>query len=302
MFRGRPGTSTSAPTPATTREEPVIARTDTQTTDTVASSAGLTQAPPRLTGKLAIANARDEEERQKRRFIDPQPNGVRISDDMLESQSATQRQTSGTQQMEIDPVLSGEVEDPSEDEGYQQDQRNIPGRRPQPRPSALPHRAPVQAQSSQPARRRRTSEIDTPNKRQRQNPGQSLVPYQATDDDDVNAVNLASTKARQIRAENRKPQRGRKPWTKEEVGALVRLIRAHGISWSYLKSIDNEKEEPALADRTAEDCRFKARELKKNSMEQVPSCPYSLCSMTNAILGPGILFPGTWNWFLFLKR
>ncbi|KEQ70383.1 hypothetical protein M436DRAFT_53593 [Aureobasidium namibiae CBS 147.97] len=262
LFRGRPGTSTSAPTSATARKEPGIARNDAQVTEAVASSAALTQDRPRLTGKLAIANARDEQERQKRRFIDPQPNGVRISDDMLESQSASQRRLPDTQEMEIDPVLSGEVEDPSEDEGYQQDQRNLPGRRLPPRSSTVPYRAPAQAESTQPERRHIASELDTPNKRQRQNPGQLVVPYQATADDDVNSYKIASTITRLNQASTYKPQRGRKPWTDEQVGALVRLIRDHGISFAHLKRIDDARDNPALEDRTPEDFRFKAREMK----------------------------------------
>jgi hypothetical protein len=228
----------------------------------MASSAGLTHRP-RLTGKLAIANARDEEERQKRRFIDPQPNGVRISDDMLDSQPATQQQTSGSQEMEINPVLTGDVEDPSDDEGFQEDHRTLPARRPrsQPRPSVVPQRAPVLAESTQPERRRRTSEPDTPNKRQRQNPGQLVVPYQATADEDVNSYRIASTLTRQTQLSNYKPQRGRKPWTDDQVGSLLRLIRDHGISFAHLKRIDEAKDN-ALEDRTPEDIRFKAREMK----------------------------------------
>jgi hypothetical protein len=239
------------------------AQTDAQVTDAIASSAGLTHRP-RLTGKLARANARDEEERQKRRFIDPQPNGVRISDDMLESQPATRRQTPGPQEIETDPVLSGDVEDPTDDEGFQEDQRNLPARRPQPqsRPSVVPHRAPASAESTQPERRRRTSEPDTPNKRQRQNPGQLVVPYQATADEDVNSYRIASTLTRQTQLSSHKPQRGRKPWTDDQVGSLLRLIRDHGISFAHLKRIDEAKDNPALEDRTPEDIRFKAREMK----------------------------------------
>jgi hypothetical protein len=187
---------------------------------------------------------------------------VRISDDMLESQPATQRQTSGPQEIEIDPVLSGDVEDPSDDEGFQADQRNIPGRRPQPRSSAVPHRTPAPAESTQPEHRRRTPEPDTPNKRQRQNPGQLVVPYQSTADDDVNSYKIASTITRQTQASTYKPQRGRRPWTDDQVGVLIRLIRDHGISFAQLKRIDEAKDNPQLEDRTPEDLRFKAREMK----------------------------------------
>ena len=181
---------------------------------------------------------------------------------MLESQSATQGRLPDTQEMEIDPVLSGEVEDPSEDEGYQQDQRNFPGRRLPPRPSTVRYQAPAQAESTQPERRHITSEPDTPNKRQRHNPGQLVVPYQATADDDVNSYRIASTITRQTQASTYKPQRGRKPWTDEQVGALIRLIRDYGISFAHLKRIDDARDNPLLEDRTPEDFRFKAREMK----------------------------------------
>ena len=181
---------------------------------------------------------------------------------MLDSQPATQGQASVVQEMEIDPVLSGEVEDPTQDEGFQTDQRNLPGRRPQPRPLAAPHRAPTPAEDSQPERRRRTPEPDTPNKRQRQNPGQLVVPYRPTADDDVNSYRIASTLTRQTQVLSHKPQRGRKPWTDEQMGALIRLIRDHGISFAHLKRIDEARNDPALEDRTAEDFRFKAREMK----------------------------------------
>ncbi|CAD0108209.1 unnamed protein product [Aureobasidium uvarum] len=260
--RGRPGTSASAPTPAIVPVENT-AQVDEQATDNVASTAGPTQDRPKLTGQLARANALDEQQRQQRRFIDAQPNGVRISDDLFDSQPApsAQRQTSGKPEIEIDPILNDEVQDPSEDEGFQVDQRNLPGNRPRPGSSAVPSQAP--AGSTVPERRRRrTSEGDSPNKRQRKNPGQLMPPFQSTDDEDVNGFRLASVRTRQLQASTVKPQRGRRPWTDDEVGALLRLIRDHGISFAYIKRIDKVRKSPALGDRTAEDIRFKAREMK----------------------------------------
>jgi hypothetical protein len=46
------------------------------------------------------------------------------------------------------------------------------------------------------------------------------------------------------------------------VGVLIRLIRDHGISFAQLKRIDEAKDNPQLEDRTPEDLRFKAREMK----------------------------------------
>lgn len=224
----------------------------------------MTQDRPRLTGMLARANALDEQERRKRRFIDAQPNGVRIVDDLLASQPAldTQQQASGSHGTEIDPTLDGDVQDPSEDEGFQIDQRNLPSHRPRPRSSAVPNQAPAPTESTQPERRRRTPELDSPNKRQRRNPGQLVVPFQATGDDVIDSFGVASARTRQIHASVIKPQRGRKPWTNAEVGALLRLIRDHGKSFALIKRIDEEEDNPGLKDRTPEDLRFKAREIK----------------------------------------
>lgn len=40
------------------------------------------------------------------------------------------------------------------------------------------------------------------------------------------------------------------------------MIRDHGISFAHLKRIDDARDNPLLEDRTPEDFRFKAREMK----------------------------------------
>ncbi|KAK6001839.1 hypothetical protein QM012_002329 [Aureobasidium pullulans] len=284
LFRGRPGTSTAQPISATAREDLILntAQDNFQVADDITSSAGLTQDRPRLTGKLARANALDEQERQKRRFIDAQPNGVRIVDDLLASQPAldTQEQATGRHEIELDPTLDGDVQDPSEDEGFQTDQRNLPSHRPTSRPSAVSRQVPAPAVNTQPERRRRSPESDSPNKRQRKNPGQLVIPFQSTGDEIIDSFKVAHARTRQIHASSVKPQRGRKPWTDAEVGALLRLIRDYGKSFAMIKRIDEEKEDPELGERTAEDLRFKAREIKvkfliaqrplPENLEQVP--------------------------------
>ncbi|KAH0385502.1 hypothetical protein KCU92_g3440, partial [Aureobasidium melanogenum] len=269
LFRGRPSTSTAAPTPATAREGPMpsTAQNDIQIDDDITSSAALTQDRPRLTGKLARANEIDEQERHKRRFIDAQPNGVRITDDILASQPVldTQEQASGRHEIEIDPTLDGDVEDPSEDEGFQTDQRNHPNHRPRPRSSAAPNQAPAPTGSTQSGRRRRTPELESPNKRQRKNPGQLREPFRSTGDDVIDSVRMANTLTKQYQAENRtiKPPKGRRPWGNDEVKALLELIRDNGPSWSMIKRIDQARgNSQLLAHRSAEDMRFKARDMK----------------------------------------
>ncbi|KAG9572587.1 hypothetical protein KCU97_g15441, partial [Aureobasidium melanogenum] len=159
-------------------------------------------------------------------------------------------------------TLDGDVEDPTDDEGFQTDQRDLPNHRPRPRSSAVPNQASAPIESTQTERRHRTPEPDTSNKRQRRNPGQLVVPFQSTGDDVVDSYEVASAQTRQIHAMTIKPQRGRKPWTNAEVGALLRLIRDYGKSFSLIKRIDEEREDPQLEDRTPEDLRFKAREMK----------------------------------------
>ncbi|KAG9952640.1 hypothetical protein KCU85_g1907, partial [Aureobasidium melanogenum] len=266
LFRGRPGTSTAAPTPATAREEPV-SRNVIQFDDDVKSSAALTQDRPRLTGRLALANAIDEQERQKRRFIDAQPGGVRLVDDLLDLQPAldTQEQASGRHEIEIDPTLDGDVQDPSEDEGFQTDQRTHASHRPRLISSAAPSQAPAPTGNTQTVRRRRTPEPESPNKRQRKNPGQLREPFRSTGDDVIDSHNMANNLTKQYQAENRtiKPPKGRRPWGNDEVKALLELIRDNGPSWSMIKRIDEARgNSQLLAHRTAEDMRFKARDMK----------------------------------------
>ncbi|KAI5197382.1 hypothetical protein E4T39_07360 [Aureobasidium subglaciale] len=279
LFRGRPSPFTDAPASSTARVERTGAltkpSTNTQVVGDAASSAGMV-APrnPALAKRSAVAAARDEEDRKKRRFIDPQPNGERIIDDILSPQSQSQSgfrqpdsqgQVSGTQDL-VDPdLMRDDVDSPSEDEGFQQDERVISNARSRSRVSTAPARAPTQEEATQPERRRRVHEGESTNPRPRTNPGQLVQPFQSTDDPEANSVRIASHKTRLEvqRATTAKPQRARNPWTDAEIGALLRYIRDYGISWASIKRIDEGLDgKNALEARTAEDMRFKAREIK----------------------------------------
>ncbi|KAI5275347.1 hypothetical protein E4T47_01706 [Aureobasidium subglaciale] len=279
LFKGRPSPSTDAPAISTTRVERTGGLTQHSTNaqvveDTAPPASMAPRRDPVLVKRVAIAAALDEEDRRKRRFIDPQPDGERIIDDILPSQSqsqgglrqpGTQGQVLGTQDM-VDPdLMRDRVDSPSEDEGFQEDARVIPNVRPRPRISTAPARAPTQEESTQPERRRRVRHEESLNRRPRTNPGQLLEPFQSTNDVDADTVRLASLETRREvqKATFAKTQRPRNPWTDAEIGALMRYIRDYGISWASIKRIDEGPDgEKVLEVRSAEDIRFKAREIK----------------------------------------
>jgi hypothetical protein len=76
--------------------------------------------------------------------------------------------------------------------------------------------------------------------------------------------------AKQNRAALPKKVQVRRPWTSDEENALIELITTHcseGISWSALKSLDTQRGDTAqLSTRSAEDMRFKARNMRVTMM------------------------------------
>ncbi|THW22203.1 hypothetical protein D6D23_06144 [Aureobasidium pullulans] len=271
LLGGRPKPSTSANISSAAHPERTRTTTQVDANAEVIDNVESTAAP-RLdpAGKLARANALDEQARQKRRFIDPQPDGVRIVDDITDSQPATQtrfrlpgtsRQPSSNQNL-LDPALQNEEETErlSDDENFFQTQDDAPVARPRPRPSAAAVVNSTQEEPTQSTRRRRSSEVETPNKRR--NPGPTIEPFRSTGDDEADAVQIASLNTRlAVRRAQPRAQRARKPWEDAEVGALLRYIRDYGISYAILKKIDEEGNN-VLGDRTPEDLRLKAREMK----------------------------------------
>ena len=262
--------------------------------------------------------ARDNKENQsrvqgKKSIFDSQANGARIPfDDNVASQAEelparpvfreprnllplNQQSTSPSKR----PRESSD-EDPSEDEGFEQDSRQPAAKRqrlqpaiqssshPEPSgpiyPSAAmmdtshrpmlrrPAYSPVERSSppalmvpqpSTPPPQARTSPITA-----RRNPGQLRAPYTvpaALDGDDPPAPTHSDIHemARQIAKGIRRsgPQRARKTWTPEEENCLVSLIETHGCSWTYLIDVDRQGDN-VLSDRTDGDLKDKARNLK----------------------------------------
>ncbi|KAK4547692.1 hypothetical protein LTR36_000649 [Oleoguttula mirabilis] len=112
----------------------------------------------------------------------------------------------------------------------------------------------------------------SPSKRPRKNPGSTIPPpIQPLDPDDgplpddqsYQRAKVLAKHGRVVASQNRPPQ-VRMPWLNEEENALINLIVEHGgdgISYAALKKHDDH-EGPVLARRSAEDMRFKARNMK----------------------------------------
>jgi hypothetical protein len=109
----------------------------------------------------------------------------------------------------------------------------------------------------------------------RRNPGSSL-PIPTDPETSVAGEPITSMYARsnliakQNRAAMPKKVQVRRPWQPEEENALLDLIASHcadGISWSALKAIDMGRgDEAHLSARSAEDMRFKARNMRVTMM------------------------------------
>lgn len=235
--------------------------------------------------------------KQKARWTDPQPTAQRVSP-IAESPRQTQNGRSffsaptssrlgkrGFDEMEEDQG----VPDPTQDEGFQVDNRDFASAderrrqvnfpkpaRPQPPPRPSPRAeasSSSNAQTLRPSFGRPSAEPGpSPSKRQRTNPGSAIPdipPPPGIDDGDLppeatweRAKTLA--KINRLTATADRQPRGRVQWEAEEEAALIRLIAEHGtggISWAKLKTAD-KADENILASRNAEDFRFKARNMK----------------------------------------
>lgn len=208
---------------------------------------------------------RQSSQRQRPRWTDPQPGAVRISaidDDGQPSQSKARGKRP-----------HADIEDdfePTQDEGFQTDMRDTAGADQRRREVALARASvdPVTGLEMQD-----DMHVPSPSKRQRLNPGSTIPPLtQPYNEDDENldpdemyrrAKNIA--KFDRIAASQNKPTRVRQPWTDEEESALLALVEQHGtegVSYSALKAIDRDSGDERLHRRSAEDMRFKARNMK----------------------------------------
>ncbi|CAK3917215.1 uncharacterized protein RCC_02219 [Lecanosticta acicola] len=226
--------------------------------------------------------------KQKARWTDPQPSAQRISpipgdsprpmqkgrgDSAMPSSSRPAKR--GYEQVEDEE----EVPDPTQDDGFQVDTRDLTAADARRRQVSFPNAPRPQARATSSAAPPRSTSTSvnpgpSPAKRQRKNPGSSMPdpiqPLGAGDDDipqdQIWARQKAMSKFNRIGTVDRAPQR-RTEWSEDEENALIELIEEHGeggISYAGLKTIDNDlpPDERRLSRRTAEDMRFKARNMK----------------------------------------
>lgn len=177
--------------------------------------------------------------------------------------------------------------EPTQDEGFQTDTRDTSAADERRRLAQLSRPAPPRPRNAQPASTAggtvdyeypgsSTTSPHTarpsPAKRARKNPGSTIPPpIQPLDPDagplpseqSYQRAKILAKHGRVVAARNKPPQI-RQPWTDEEDNALINLVVEHageGLSYAALKKHD-EVEGRALGRRSAEDLRFKARNIK----------------------------------------
>lgn len=173
-----------------------------------------------------------------RQYIDPQPGAQRVewsdagfSQTLPSNSRGMKRNYHATVEDDVEP-------DPSQDEGFQQDDRNldIAGKR-RAKPQAA---ASVPLQQQRPAKRARMTEGEDED-------GNHDLEAAANDynnagdppDSTFGAYQSSKTRALAMTASQPKKVQVRKAWTDDETGTLLDLIEEHGTSWRLLKEIDD---------------------------------------------------------------
>lgn len=216
---------------------------------------------------------RENTQRQRPRFTDPQPGAVRIpviDDDFQQSQQSSTRGKRSHAEM-------NDEFDPTQDEGFQTDTRDLAAADQRRREVAFSH---ITVDPTTGLEIQDDLHIPSPSKRQRLNPGSAIPPMsQPYDENDGDlapeemfrrAKNTA--KFNRVASSQSKVSRVRQPWTEEEENAVLTLVEQHGaegVSYSALKALDKDSEDPKLDRRSAEDLRFKARNMKLTLLKYV---------------------------------
>ena len=189
-------------------------------------------------------------------IMDPQPNAQRVTfdsqafQDIPESNRGTKRVFDETVDAEGD-----ELGEPSQDQGFQQDNRTFDAasRRAQ-KPARAPQRRAKRARTTQTTQTANDATQDftqsEPTTQDTGVPGSTFDLYQHSKE-----------RAQEFAAARPKKVQVRKSWTDEETGLLLDLIEEHGTSWRLLKQIDEENDH-ILKDRDQVALKDKARNMK----------------------------------------
>lgn len=229
------------------------------------TSPGGTRRPPLAPRKLGI--------------MDTQPDAQRVTfdsqfQDMPESSRGTKRGFGVAMDAEGD-----ELDEPSQDQGFQQDTRTFDvGARRAVKPARAPRRT-KKARIAQAAQAINEAEQDF------------TQPGQATQDNSVpgstfDAYRQSKERAQEFQATQPKKVQVRKAWTDEETGLLLDLIEEHGTSWRLLKQIDLDNDY-ILKDRDQVALKDKARNMKLDFLKYVMHllCKTTILLLTSFITG-----------------
>ena len=182
---------------------------------------------------------------QKSRFIDPQPDALRIT---FESQASQTDRVSVEEDFQTQQPRTVDV---------------AARRRAKPklkRPRALPIRhqdASPEVSWSQETARDRRSEVMTGRLHDESLPSPELDEHR-----------VANTAAKERKNFKKKPVQRRTPWSDEETHQLISLIEKHGVSWTLLMQRD-ERTRALLQDRGQVGLRDKARNVKMDYLRYV---------------------------------
>ena len=190
-------------------------------------------------------------------IMDRQPGAHRVTFDSQSFQDmpGSSRGTKRDFQAAVEDAVADELEEPSQDQGFQQDARTFDvaarrGRKPA-TGRGPPRRTKKARQATEP-----TPVTETPDQPEPSAQDDGTVP-QST----FGAYQQSKSRAQEFTASQPKKVQVRKAWTDEETGLLLDLIEEHGTSWRLLKQIDQENNF-VLRDRDQVALKDKARNMK----------------------------------------
>ncbi|EEH41917.1 hypothetical protein PAAG_03838 [Paracoccidioides lutzii Pb01] len=203
-------------------------------------------------------------------FIDRQDDAHRLSPIGSSPLSSSKSQVNGrsrkrqASEVEQNDDHVEEEDASSDEEGFEEDNRNIPVERKRASTAKLqsPKRRRTENEQRDPSEERSTEQRASatpqkPSERRRNNRAKSRLFEAGNEGEDGQPSGDATQMARRIR----KPGGGRIPWSVDECNQLKKLIIGFGPKWSKIKHYDDSLEEPKLGLRDQVNLKDKARQM-----------------------------------------
>ncbi|KAL8771975.1 MAG: hypothetical protein Q9209_002640 [Squamulea sp. 1 TL-2023] len=213
-------------------------------------------------------NSHREAATKNKELIDAQPGSRRIAFDSQEPKSSIPSNPPQSSIQESREETRQSLSDVSEDEGFQQDNRQLPEpkrRRVASREhgAAVDERLPTGKAGNNWGGQGSAEEGDLHDALERHHAANDPpVPSQ------VDMYRVANSSAKLRVAKQPKRPQTRVPWSEEEIDRLQELIEEYGLSWSLLKQQDgNHKDGPVLYNRDQVSLKDKARNMKMDYLK-----------------------------------